>query len=196
MSVNLRRRAEDRLSGGTAPAASSWATGAEALTLLYRLASAPASAGDALKVLHELQVHQVELDLQHEESERDRQQLMQELRRHTDLFDRAPFAYLLLDADGMVLAANALAKDCLGASVGDGDTCCGRAVQSLLAPGCGAALQAALAGLRQGQARTACVLQAAAGGGRLQAMFTQPAASSLGAGQVLMACVPLPTAPA
>ena len=63
----LRQAAEDSLKQGTTPPTKGWSISADALALLYRLASNPDSAGDALKLLHELQAHQVELDLQHEQ---------------------------------------------------------------------------------------------------------------------------------
>ena len=67
--AELRVTAEERLNRGSAPATRGGSTGAPALASLHRLANAPASASDALKLLHELQVHQVELDLQHEQAE-------------------------------------------------------------------------------------------------------------------------------
>jgi hypothetical protein len=70
----LRQHAESRLQEGEAPKTLGWSSSAQALSLLHRLASDPASAADALKLLHELQVHQVELDLQHEQME---QQLLE-----------------------------------------------------------------------------------------------------------------------
>jgi hypothetical protein len=73
--VQLRQKAETRISGGNAPATKGWTLGAASLMLLHRLASNPDTASDALKLLHELQVHQVELDLQHEHINDERQAL-------------------------------------------------------------------------------------------------------------------------
>jgi hypothetical protein len=81
----LRHQAETRIREGDAPQDTHrWSTGVEALTLLHDLASAPASAGDALKLLHELQVYQVELDLQYEQMELSQRELAEELHRYTD----------------------------------------------------------------------------------------------------------------
>lgn len=77
----LRQHAEARLNGGQAPKTLGWSSSAQALSLLHRLASDPASAADALKLLHELQVHQVELDLQHEQMEQQLLELSETLRR-------------------------------------------------------------------------------------------------------------------
>ena len=65
----LRVEAEERIRTRNAPPSKAWPLGVETLQLLYRLASDPDSAADALKLLHELQVHQVELDLVHQEIE-------------------------------------------------------------------------------------------------------------------------------
>ena len=102
---NLRHKALDRLSKGSAPPMRGWGIGIEALTLLYTLASTPGSAVDAHKLLHELQVHQVELDLQHEEMELSRGELASNLQLHVELFDLAPVAYLGVDLDGILIHA-------------------------------------------------------------------------------------------
>ena len=110
----LRVKAEERLKRGNPPPSRGAPTGLQSLALLHSLASSPASAGDALKLLHELQVHQVELDLQHEHAEEEQQQLVEAVQSFTRLFDAAPFGYLALEADGKVVAANCIAAAWLG----------------------------------------------------------------------------------
>ncbi|MFT7401161.1 MAG: PAS domain-containing protein [Hydrogenophaga sp.] len=114
MDMKLRQSAEERLAKGTAPPTRGAPAGTNALTLLHGLASHPETAGDALKLLHELQMYQVELDLQHEQVEQECRQLAEDLTSCTALFDLAPFAYLSLDAEGLVIAANRIAADWLG----------------------------------------------------------------------------------
>ncbi|MEO6566501.1 MAG: PAS domain-containing protein [Casimicrobiaceae bacterium] len=186
MNMKLRESAEQRIVEGTAPVTRGWPTGIQALTLLHGLASAPQTAGDALKLLHELQVHQVELDLQHEHAEQERRQLAQDLTDCTALFDLAPFAYLTLYPNGTVIAANRLAADWLAPAPGDGEDCAGRRIEDVLAPGCRAAVRAMLAALGKGKDRQTCAVQSMAGGANAHAVAT----AMPGGGQVLMAFVP------
>ena len=185
MTIQLRKNAEERIKAGTAPLARAWPPGTQALTLLHSLASAPESAGDALKLLHELQVHQVELDLQHEQAEQERRQLTKDLTDCTAWFELAPFAYLALEPDGQVIAANRLAADWLAAKTGQAMEWAGRRIEELLAPQCRTAVRDMLAALRQGQGqgRQTCTLQSSAGGASAHAVAT----AMPGGGQVLMA---------
>jgi PAS domain S-box-containing protein len=67
-------------------------------------------ADEHQRLLHELQVHQIELEMQNREL-RSAQQLLEESRSHyADLFDLAPVAYCMLDRDGRILAANLTAS--------------------------------------------------------------------------------------
>ena len=182
----LRTIAEERIKAGTAPLTQAWPPGTQALTLLHSLASAPESAGDALKLLHELQVHQVELDLQHEQAEQDIRQLTEDLMDCNARFELAPFAYLALEPDGQMIAANRLAADWLAAGSGPEKEWAGRRIEDLLAPECRAAVCGMLAALRQGQGRQTCTLQSRTGGASAHAMVT----ATPGGGRVLMAFVP------
>lgn len=66
----------------------------------------PRSAQDAVRLLHELEVHQIELELQNEELLRARQDTEACLSRFAELFDFAPIGYVVLDASGTVREAN------------------------------------------------------------------------------------------
>jgi len=69
---------------------------------------------DSLRLLHELQVHQVELELQNEELTRTRAELEMSLRRYTGLYYCAPAAYVSLDRNGGIAKGNKAAEDLLG----------------------------------------------------------------------------------
>jgi hypothetical protein len=101
----LRARAVASLNPPGAPAHGRKDASA-ALGVLYSLASSPSTAPDALALLHELQVHQVELDLQDEEMRRSRGDLESSLQRQMDLYEFAPVAYLTLDAEAIVRELN------------------------------------------------------------------------------------------
>ena len=162
--VRLRSDAEKRLHRGTAPRSRGWPTGAQALTLLHKLASSAETAGDALKLLHELQVHQVELDLQHEQTEESHRQLAEALDSHSTWFEQAPFGYLTLDIEGHLLAANRLASSWLGFEQDTAELWTGRRFADLLAPESRPALRDALGGLGKGHGRQACAIRSKATG--------------------------------
>jgi PAS domain-containing protein len=184
MQIQMRQTAEERLKKGTAPVTRGLPIGSQALTLLHGLASAPQTAGDALKLLHELQVHQVELDLQYEQAEQERQQLDEELRKFSALFDQAPFAYVTLDHDGLLLAANRIAADWF--ALGKGSEWAGRRIEDLLAPECRSAIRVMLTELRGGGGGHSCTVRSRAGGGSARAV-----ASAAPDRQVLLAFMPL-----
>jgi hypothetical protein len=191
MDMKLRQRAEKRIETGTAPAGWGWHTGPQALTLLYELASEPKTASDALHLLHELQVHQVELDLQHEQAEEESRQLTADLAEYTTLFHLAPFAYLSLDPEGLVIAANRMAADWLAPGSGAVQEWAGRRIEDLLAPDCRAAVRAMFAALRNGEGRQTCAVRSRADGDNAYAVAT----ATLCRGQVLMAFTPAEPAP-
>lgn len=84
--------------------------GIDALELLYRRASNPEFAADALKLLHELQTHQVELDLLHEEMQATINELTNALNHYKTVYDHAPVPYLILDISGRIIESNQLAN--------------------------------------------------------------------------------------
>lgn len=127
----LREAAEGQLRGGTAPSSAGWTVGAETLSVLYRLASDPESSADALKLLHELQTHQVELDLQRAQLAESEHELALQLAHFQALYDHAPAGYLLLGQDGCILRSNRAASELLGVDVG---RIKGHVLTSLLGP--------------------------------------------------------------
>ena len=92
----LRRRAEDRLKEQ------------------HSASGQARSEADTLRLVHELQVHQIELELQNEELEQAREKLERAVEKFSDLYDFAPVGYLTLDRDGTVLEANLASGTLLG----------------------------------------------------------------------------------
>lgn len=69
---------------------------------------------DSKSLLHELEVHQVELEMQNEEL-REAQQRLEDVRdQYTDLFDFAPIGYLVLNEKSVIKNINLTGCDLLG----------------------------------------------------------------------------------
>ena len=94
----LRRRAEDRLKE---EAKQSQAAGQQ-------------TAEEAQRLVHELQVHQIELELQNQELQETRRELEVGLERYADLYDFAPMGYLTLARDGAIQDVNLTGARLLG----------------------------------------------------------------------------------
>ncbi len=94
--AELRRRAEEQLRGQQRDKASS------------------RTDADTQRLLHELQVHQIELEMQNAEllEARDRMETMVE--KYTDLYDFAPVGYFSLNEQGVILEANLTGATLLG----------------------------------------------------------------------------------
>jgi len=61
---------------------------------------------DARALLHDLEVHQVELEMQNRELREAQQALEQTRDRYTELYDQAPVGYLTLDSSGLIVQIN------------------------------------------------------------------------------------------
>lgn len=72
------------------------------------------SHSDTKRLLHELQVHQIELELQNEELQQAKIETEVHLDKYTDLYDFAPVGYFSLDENGIILEANLKAASLLG----------------------------------------------------------------------------------
>ena len=91
----LRKRAEDALQGK-----------AEELQDI--------STRDARSLIHELQVHQIELEMQNEELRRAQKELEESRDRYSDLYDFAPVSYFSFDKNGLILEVNLTGAKKLG----------------------------------------------------------------------------------
>jgi PAS domain S-box-containing protein len=136
--------------------------GIDALRLLHRLSSDPKSAGDALKLLHELQVHQVELDLQNEEITDNEHELVADLERYQLLYDCAPFSYLLIEPEGLVIQGNLAAGGLLGVRR---DELGGQRIDRFLTPESRPRLHDLLRRVMASGARSSCLVQVQSGAG-------------------------------
>ena len=69
---------------------------------------------DAIKLLHELQVHQIELEMQNEELIQANETAETALRKYTMLYDFAPMGYFTLDSEGNISELNFTGAELLG----------------------------------------------------------------------------------
>ena len=67
-----------------------------------------------LKMLHELQVHQIELEMQNEELRQSQLALEEMRQRYFDLYDLAPISYCTVSEAGLIVEANLAAAELLG----------------------------------------------------------------------------------
>ncbi len=100
MMAELRRRAEKQLRAET---------GQPIARNGHRQPNAPPQ-----RALHELQVHQIELEMQNVELKETRDRMEDALEKYTDLYDFAPVGYFSLTEEGLILDANLTATILLG----------------------------------------------------------------------------------
>jgi len=128
----LRRSARNLIDQGVPPPNHGGSLSVDALQLLYQRANAPDSAADALKLLHELQTYQVEIDLLYEQLQENEQVATEQLAYYQALFEQAPVAFLTLTSDGKIVEVNQAAERILGTST---PALAGKPLVSLLAAG-------------------------------------------------------------
>jgi PAS domain S-box-containing protein len=94
--ANLRRRAEEHLT----------ATGLE----VHPSTAEP----DVLRLVHELQVHQLELEMQNKQLQQARAEALSGQEQYTDLYDFAPVGYFTLDRDSIIRKVNFVGAEIFG----------------------------------------------------------------------------------
>lgn len=85
---------------------------------------------DTARIIHELRVHQIELELQNEELRHTEAKLSASRDRYRKLFDNAPVSYIVLDASATIAEANETFCTLVG---GDRDAIIGAAFTQFLA---------------------------------------------------------------
>ncbi len=76
------------------------------------------SADEIRRIFHELQVHQIELEMQNEELSRAQVELDATRARYFDLYDMAPVGYCTISENGLIQEANLKAASILGVARG------------------------------------------------------------------------------
>ncbi len=158
--TQLRDKAEVQLQAGKTPTAGHWSLGVHALRLLHELSCDPDKAEDALKLLHELQVHQVELDLQNEETIANERILDEDLHLYRALYESAPLAYFVVDRESVVIQGSRAATELFGV---DHDQLQGQRVDSLLKPQDQPLLLGLLQRVSESGVSDACIAETAEG---------------------------------
>ncbi|MDP3177469.1 MAG: histidine kinase dimerization/phosphoacceptor domain -containing protein [Spirochaetaceae bacterium] len=159
--VNPLRRAKDQVEGES---------------------GSPADRGfldaENLRILHELQVHQIELELQNEELKTSRCAVEAGLERYSELFEFAPVGYLVLSRGGSIASANFAASRILRCPRSLLER---RSLRSFVAPESLAAFAGAMEKVFSGEERLAFELSLRFDGG--EKVFVQTEALSRDRGQ-------------
>ena len=117
------------------------------------------------RLLHELQVHQIELENQNEELRRSREELELSRDAYAELYDFAPVAYFCLDQEGVIRGSNLAAAKLLGI---EGQPLSGRPFQAFIADAAGREIFSRhLASVRQGTGMRSCEIRLAGKEGAL-----------------------------
>jgi PAS domain S-box-containing protein len=137
--AELRRRAETRLKAQAAHAQS----------------ATPQTEAEARRAFHELQVHQIELEMQNAELHEARNRVETLLETYTDLYDFAPIGYFSLDEQGLILEVNLTGAALLGI---ERSRLINRRLQGFVDPPSRAVLPAFLKKIFAGPAKQICEL--------------------------------------
>lgn len=143
---DLRQRAQSRLSGQR-QSANVAASASAAMGVLHKLASSPDTAEHALALLHELQVHQVEIEMQAEELRTSLAGADAALDRQIQYHDSMPVACFNIDDSTRLLEVNQTGARWLGLGR---EALLGHTLHAFLTPESKAQLLEQLAAIAQG----------------------------------------------
>ena len=181
---SLRLRALSHITGKNDPP-DERVNASGALAVLHELASSPLTAESSLKMLHELQVHQVELDMQEEELRRAVADLETALFRQVQLNDFAPAGFFSVDRSTALCELNHTGVQMLGF---EREVLIGRTLDSFLEPASSRALHAALSRVADGSTADGCALHFAARDGVSRTAYASVGPDPAGRG-FLIVCV-------
>ncbi len=119
-------------------------------------ASAERSTDDPTRLLHELQVHQIELEMQNEELLRSRDELEASRDEYAELYDFAPVGYFSLARDGTMVRMNLAGARLLGL---ERAKLTGRRLAGFVARDDVAGLEALLSKVWQSPAAATCLVE-------------------------------------
>jgi PAS domain S-box-containing protein len=122
------------------------------------------ASADVQKLIHELNVHQIELEMQNEALRKSQMETEEEHHRYTDLYDFAPVGYFTLDEKGRIVKANVTGASLLG---GEKRSLTGQPFGRFITPGHFSILQSHLQNAHESQSKQTCKLKLARKDGSL-----------------------------
>jgi PAS domain S-box-containing protein len=132
------------------------------------------AGADASRLLHELEVHQIELELQNAELRQARDELEAALETYTDLYDFAPVGYVSVDVKGQILEANLTGAAIVGA---ERSRLVGRNLRQFVNPASGPTIQAFFRRLFERPGKQTCEVSLRRAGGAMVWAYLQGAVS-------------------
>ena len=140
---------------------------AEELLRDRKQSAPPSSPADQERLLHELEVHQIELEMQNEELRESRIDLETALARYTEIFDFAPVGYTTVALDTTLQESNHAAARLLGCKRSE---LVGRRFDSLVVVRDRARFSELLGVVLQSETRESCELELLRQDGRVVAV--------------------------
>jgi PAS domain S-box-containing protein len=130
-----------------------------------------------IQLVHELEVHQIELEMQNAELRQARDEAEALLNKYTDLYDFAPIGYFTLNRDGIISAVNLSGAELFGI---ERARLIGRRFGLLVAEDAREQFSACMSRVFAGQSKVSCELTLAGEGRHLRAVQVEAVAFAQG----------------